>query len=366
MYKVLFLMVYSCCLLTAKAQVNIITLNSSNLLFKEQLWNVQLINPLTARDKVNMSIVVRNTQNNTLIYSIASRQFSLPVGVSLLNLNTALPLTYILNNNFGANSPNGLIPPGSYTICYTVNEIVENSANEIGQVCEDIVVTPITNLQLQNPYLKDSIPLAPFNFQWLPPQPSAALGLLQYTLTVKEQQNGQEADDAFQLNVPLLQKTFLSSPVYPVGAEVDKLAKGKSYVWQIVASSNGSVIATSDVWSFYVQSDKSAVVSDMEAAIIFIQLKEEDTRVYDLAEAVLHVNYENFRNDSSIRVVVQTEQIEKNKGEVQIGTVEQILRYGENYLTINLTHLNLARKKIYKVSFQNQNGNKNYLYIRLN
>jgi hypothetical protein len=291
-------------------------LPTGGLVQKPQLWNFTVTNTTTQPKNIHIEMVLMDAANSVQIMSASTQVFVLSGGSSQITNATFQPIQYnILSNNYNIDaSQNGLLPVGSFEVCYSFMQHTSDYVEKVAEICNDIVVEPLSPPQLIQP--ADEATLETTNtplFTWLPPMPSTLFTNLLYDWQLVEILPGQTPADAIQQNIPHTQQFNISTTtlLYPVSAPA--LDKTKKYAWRIVAKTNNTPVAQSETWMFLFKQDTAALKS---ASIIrpYAKFTKDHAKGYVLFTDILKLDYYNETADS-VWHITATDLTDRNQPE---------------------------------------------------
>ena len=163
---------------------------------------------------------------------------------------------------------------------------------------------------------------------------------------------GQNSTDAIQQNLPLLSENNIGDPAFPYPASLPALDTGKTYVWQVVANSNGIPAAASEIWTFRIKvfnTDNTAQTPQPP----YIRLSTETPSGYFVCDGILKFEYINEINDSIVSIRVNDISGEESQP-VHLDNEYVLLQFGQNLLDIDLGDSNaFIRDHLYSLEIIN-------------
>lgn len=362
MKKILLLFFVVACFTYSKGQV-IVTLQipQEGLSVKPQLWNAILVNTGNSTVSIKINLLLTDLGNGQQVLSATSSTFSLPQGSTNITAEHLLPISYtVLNNAFNIDqSLSDFIPIGSYSICYQVLEQKTDAFEEVSEECESVTVEPLSPPILTTPddegEIEESRPL----FTWTPPAPLALFSNLTYKYNLVEVLQGQSSSDAIQQNVPILQQNISTNTFFQYPITLTALDTGKNYAWQIIANGNNLPVSNSEIWTFKIKSpqvDKLPIQSSN-----YIKLKQSAEISFTVCFDYLRYEYLNESNDSLVTILIT----DISANDLKPISLEEDLSkvgYGENYMEINLSGMNLKDGHYYLLKLTN--GKKENWYTK--
>ncbi|MES2112411.1 MAG: DUF928 domain-containing protein [Bacteroidota bacterium] len=213
------------------------------------LFNCRIINP-TGKRTATLTIAVSEKKSGQILL-VKSSPFAINPGTN------AIPSAAIRNAAiaFSSNSIGVIVrhdhnfPIGDYEYCFTLN-FTDRGNDAIAEQCFDQQLVPFAELNLIEPFNKDSICEKRPMLTWqplLPAVPGAA-----YQLVLAEVKKGQGAVEALNYNLAIINQSNITAPVLAYPAIAKELEEGKTYTWQVTAYKNQTILNRSEVWIFTV------------------------------------------------------------------------------------------------------------------
>ena len=345
-------------LIVAQVAVNP-QLPPSGLRIKSQLWNLSLVNTTNGSLNVKVEMTMTDLSNNQRILSAVTNSFLLPRGMKQMQASNMMPINYNLVSagyNVDA-SQDGFLPIGVFNICYTVINMNNDAHGGVAEACEAIEIEPVSPPQLVVPVDSEYVTMERPVFNWLPPTPAMLFTSLIYDWTLTEVYPGQTATEALQQNIPVLKQQNVRGNhlQYPISSP--PLEKEKLYAWGVVAKNNSTPVGNSDVWTFRLQTKNTPTVNKAE---YYVRLKREEDASFVVCDGLLRFEYFNEVNDSNVQVNVFD--ITKSRHEsIKIPNANQVVRFGQNYLQMNLKTNQFKQEHIYLLELINARKEKWYL-----
>jgi len=330
---------------------------------KNQLWSLSLTNTSQEQPEVKIELSFTDNATGQSIFTATTKSIYLTKGVKQIQLNEISPIVYtIANSNYGVDaSPNGFLPIGVFVVCYRLLKLNNDAVEQLAEECETIEVEPTSPPTLVEPFNNDQIDAERPLFTWLPPMPMNLFSNLSYDLKLVVINQTQSESDAIQQNVPVYQRSNISTTSEPYPAGYAALDTGKKYAWQIIAKSNGISIATSEVWIFSLknQSNEPIIMRDG----VYAKLKKIEDPSFIICNGNLQYEYVNEKNESSLIVnlfdVTSSKRIEVPMDSSSVG-----IRYGTNYIKMNIDEIaNVSNNHFYLLEVISTASNEKY-YLR--
>ncbi|MHB8205937.1 DUF928 domain-containing protein [Mucilaginibacter sp.] len=140
-------------------------------------------------------------------------------------------------------------PVGDYEYCFTL-DFPGAVKDPTAQQCFDYSLVPFAPLHLIEPYDRDTICDKRPMLTWQPLIPYLAGS--SYQLVLSEIKPGQNAIEALNYNLPIINQSDIQSPVLVYPTIDNPLEEGKTYAWQVTAYLDQSILNRSEIWSFKV------------------------------------------------------------------------------------------------------------------
>jgi Domain of Unknown Function (DUF928) len=315
------------------------------LYLKNQLWSVSVLNNGTATKNVRLKIQFSDVSNNQLVFTATSKLFVMAPGLTLVQYNTVLPVTYnVINSSYGVDgNPDGFLPVGVFNICYIVVEDDGETPTEMAEECAAVEIEPLSPPLLVFPEQEARISERRPVFNWLAPSPGGLLSSLNYRLVLVEVLPAQSASDAIQQNLPLLTQQNIIANSLPFPAAYPQLDTGKTYAWQVAALTNQNIVSRSEVWTFKVQysyADSSIKTGSRN----YISLTRTQEGASSVCYGTVYYQYTNEINDTT--VTLKCFDISKENNQLLLLQETPVpVKFGVNYLTVDLSGVNGIRDK---------------------
>jgi hypothetical protein len=333
----------------------------SGLHMKSQLWNLSLINTGQLEPDVKIELLMTDASNNQQVLAGTSRIMKLKKGATLLTAADASPIVYnVLNSSYGIDAnPVGFLPMGAFHICFQVTRVDTDLEERLAEECETVEIEPVSPPLLVIPFDLENVESTRPLFTWLPPAPSMLFNNLQYDLVLVEVISPQGSTDAIQQNVPIYSKQNIGFTADAYPASYPELDTAKTYAWRVTAKNNSSAIANSEVWTFRVKkfTPDTAVVLQGQ---YYTKLRAERDASYIICTGVLRFEYVNELNETSVQLKL-TDISNASRANISVEPLQQPLKFGQNFMTVNLANASLTNQHIYQLEVTNGRNEKWYL-----
>lgn len=298
--KKLFVLTILVAALQAQSQLIVnIPLPPDGILQKSQLWNMSVTNTGTATVSLHIELTFSDVANSMQLMSAATQVISIPRGTTHLSNVLLQPIQYnVMNPGYAIDvSPNGLLPVGSFEVCYSFMAHSVEDMEKIAEDCRQLIIEPLSPPLLVYPFDQDTIETKNPALSWLPPMPVHLFTNLRYDLDLVEVYPSQSPSDAVQQNLPVFRQQGIPENTirYPVSAQLLKI--NKQYAWRITATSNHLPVAQSEAWVFLIN-ESEKVEHNKNPDLPFAKLKKNETG-YAIYINEIRFDYLNENADST-------------------------------------------------------------------
>lgn len=321
-------------LLTIRLQAQVtlaLEVPPTGVMQKSQLWNMVLVNGGNAAYEVDVAVTLLSTTDNNPVMTATSRLVTLAKGAHQLKYADFSPVNYkYLSAAFNADMrPEGFIPVGNYTVCYTVSKWVGDLPEMLAEECISLEVQPLSPPVLNMPEDGGIVETRSPQFSWLPPAPMQLFSDLSYDMVIAKVTTGQSPLSAIQQNIPVYNEgrrrtNFLN---YPASSAL--LDTGVTYAWCVIARNNNQFIAQSDVWTFQVSNNQPEWIQAEGAS--YVRLKRYGETALALCTGDINVEYTHVAEGSTVSYTVRSLS-DSISAPVYQGTFP--VTAGQNFLTL--------------------------------
>jgi hypothetical protein len=340
------------------------------LVLKSQLWNIGIINTSNLSLQSQVQMTMTDATNNQRVFSGTSKIITLPKGLTQISATDAAPVTYnVLSSGYGIDtSPDGFLPVGTFTVCYSVTVQNQEGPESVAEECENVEVSPISPPSLVLPTDSEGIEITRPLFTWLPPAPYNLFTNLTYSFALVELQPTQNGATAIQQNIPLQTQENLTVTSYQYPVSLPELDTGKLYAWQITANNGYSPVSKSEIWVFKVKK-LNQDLSTHPAGDYYIRAKRTVDGGYGLCKGLLRYTYLSESSEDYINFNLYDISSSKRQS-IQLDSSYMQVHFGQNYNELDFTGSNiLTDKHIYLLELINSRSEHWYLkfeYIKPN
>jgi hypothetical protein len=188
----------------------------------------------------------------------------------------------------------------------------------------------------------------------LPPTPYNTFSNLLYDWVLVEVQPTQSASNAIQQNVPVLLQSNISFTSLQYPLSMPELDTGKIYAWRVTAKNNLSPIANSEVWSFRIQKFSNDTFSAPNKGV-YTQLRREPDASYAITGPALRFLYLHELNSNTVQINI-TDISNTAHQLVQLDSSYLGVKYGANYMNLDLSDNDLTDHHMYLLELSNDRG----------
>jgi len=295
----------------------------------EGLLNCRIINP-SGRKTGSLMLTVSERKSGTVM-TVKTANFTLMPGVN------SLPVAAVRGASFEFyNNPVAVIvrhdhdfPVGDYEYCFTINYAGGDIPSE---QCFDYNLVPLAQLHLIEPYDRDTLCNKKPLLTWQPLIPTVQ-GTT-YQLVLAEVKNDQNAVEALNYNLPIINQSHILSPILTYPAIVPQLEDGKTYAWQVTAYKDQTILNRSEIWTFREQCNekkKEPVLSDDG----YRDIEDLVRGNYYIASGAIRFAVTNPYKEAKFKYQIETL---NNPGKKIKGLPKIVLATGKNKIMIDLAN----------------------------
>jgi hypothetical protein len=331
------------------------------LTIKPQLWNLSVVNSTGAPMNAQLQMIMTDATTNQTVLTGSSPQFVLPAGMKVITANDVAPVSYTTGVGYSIDpGPNGFLPVGVYTVCFTLTKWTNDISEQLAEECITAEIEPVSPPQLVQPADSEQVfPRWPF-FTWLPPQPYNAFTNLQYDWVLVQVQPMQSAADAIQQNLPVLTmpNIVFTNLQYPLS--MPELEPGAIYAWRVTAKNNGMTVANSEIWSFSTGHNQADTLRGKPKGY-YTALKREQDASYIICNGILHYTYLHELSSHSVTLKI-TDISKPDRKQLQLDSATCSVKYGLNYLDLDVSDVSdIIDRHMYLMELVNDRQERWYL-----
>lgn len=289
-------------------QLSVMLIEPTELSGKVQLWNMVLTNIQSQPITLKIELLASENSNGQPVFMATTRSIILPAnGNQQISANQLDPIQYTsLNSNYRIDpGPAGLIPPGSFNLCYHFQILQNGDAIRTTEECRAVnvpVLSPPLLISPENQSIVDGINPT---FSWLPPSPVQLFNNLSYNFKIVEVLPGQSNTDAIQQNAPVYSSFNIFSQNLVYGPSLPSLQIDKQYVWQVTALNNLSEVSKSEIWNFSLKhTSHKATILDINSTYLKLSKAESDAGK-GIFQSKIRIAYINETSDTVWNILVK-------------------------------------------------------------
>lgn len=309
---------------------------SPGVFTKSQLWNISIMNSFNHSMNVRVVMTMSDLSSNQLVLSGTSRFFTLNQGATQLTHQTISPINYqAINANYPVDAqPDGFLPVGIFSICYTLYWQNNDGLEPVSEQCELLEIEPLSPPLLIIPENEQKLTEQYPFFTWTIPMTSTLLSGLRYDWKLVEVLPFQSPGDALQQNTPIWMQRSLTNNSYQYPYGQTPLDSSKLYAWQVTALSNITPVATSEVWTFRIGAP--LLTSEFRKRGAYAKLNSTTNGSALLIAGEIQFIYNNQTNQNQISAMIYDY---KNSRKYPLFRNPIVLpvSHGENYVRIPST-----------------------------
>ncbi len=327
----------------------------SGVVKKSQLWNALLVSSNPTPITVAIKLTINNSLDNQPILTAYTKNMVLFPGVLQVGYTTVTPVVYnylspTLNTD---RDPNGFLPMGSFTICYTLVKVDGDLSFELITECTALDVAPLSPPQLSYPPDKDTLISSTPLLSWIPPAPTNMFNAVNYEVIVAEVFPNQTPIDAVKMNLPILNRSSITATnlLYPSSAQ--PLEHGKTYAWKVLVKNNTQTVATTDVWTFEVAKNTLPIAALPDLIYYELEKKTGTSGVNTIINKG-QIGAKFYSYDKTYEATILIKSVEG----VIIKTEKKTIMYGNNFFVFQLDN-SFSPNKTYVIELTDLNKTAN-------
>lgn len=298
------------------------------IFLKTQLWNFSVSSTSATSVQGQVQLSVKPLQSRDAILTATSAPFEIQTGVRAVQYQALQPIAYSYNTLGIDQSPGGLLPAGTYQVCYQLLVKTRETTVVAAEACVDINIQPMGPPVLVTPEDTSLVTGTTPAFSWVPPSPAGMLTGMTYDLILSEIHKGQSVTDAIQYNIPVQQATSLRQPFWTPTIQGPGIEPGKRYAWQVVVRSQTGYADKSEVWSFHTA---DSLRTQPDSGAVYLLLDDRLNGFYQVAAGLLHVKYYSTALPHKVTVTIT------DANGAHAARFRRYLQEGDNYLDFDVS-----------------------------
>lgn len=365
MKNIFFILITACFINQAIGQVTIASaMYTTYHITPASIVQLNVLNTQSNSVEVVVESVVYNS-NNEAILTVKSLPIWLKPGLSSL-ANQSLSFSsvqYAPTKQAEYVKNMRKVPSGIYRFCSTIYGVRNTEAFDYS--CEDVSSDFSDFLVLAYPLDKDTVTVKNPLLVWNHSEPfDILLPGEYYKMSLVALKEGQSAEDALNMNIPLFSKDFLTSHQVQYPVDAPALTPGSTYAWQVQKITKSTVVNKSEAWQFIVPKPKEIV--HQKYAALTREINASFTTVTS-SQLLFHFQ-EEYASETGLTYKIygnEKESIESTNSESlqNLDKKESPLLkiLGNGRYSIDLRALKLNPDSYYTLETQNEKAEKQYL-----
>ena len=326
----------------------------SGIYTADRVFQFSLLN--TSPQSVNGQVFIKLTN---LRGDLVAQYQSVPTPLKPLESVSGLQLDWLKSIEFGSTQAaiqfreQGVLPYGQYVVCYTFSD----GKTRTSPSCSEIDSKPQVPPQLNYPADKEIILTTTPLLTWIPPMPDFGT-VFQYNIRLVERQSNQSCAQALAQNTPIVAESGQEETVYLMtDARGLGLEIGKTYCWQVGASTKSNPLGNTDIWQFTVgNAAPPPVIVNNEPYILLKQ--GTDAECVHVVNGSLRIAFNNRFYVPTLNYILRKE--EATSVAVTPKSYVLALNAGMNYIDIPLSNNVTTRNQPYVLELMDENNIKYY------
>lgn len=361
-------MVWTSVLLHAQISIVNISVQPFNIV-PEAMLNVSIMNA-GSEQQVQLLTQIYSS-SNTVLMTVRSQPFVLKNGI-----NTGLADRKVATTDYSGGQQSSYIrtshslPSGRYKVCASL--LLSNGADKLDDFCDEIEAEFNQYLYLVNPLDNDTVDSKNPFLSWTHGEPFSILNQGEfYRMVVTEMRKDQTAEDAINVNSPVMVKNYVKEHQVQYPYDARELKDGGKYAWQVQKISDGVIVSKTEAWIFNtrdVASTKSLKYVALKQQLDGAYYTAYDGKVFfKFAEEYKTAGKLNFiltdAKSKAIEIKIAQDR-EASKGSVASANSTQIKSTGDNRYELNLDGQHLT-SGFYTLTVKNEKNESFFLKIFL-
>jgi len=329
--KFILLLVCICVSLCGYGQVSVQFFPEIHGRTVDGLFNARIISN-SDQARVRLTITIEEEKAGKIL-TLQTEPFTLSRGVNSIPASAVRSARIQTGQGTVARlvQQNGFLPQGNYEYSFTITDQIAVSTGEYEQTYQ-YELTPSAPLNLIEPYNEDKICEKKPILSWQPYIPH--INGVQYQLQMAEIKNQQNAVEALNYNLPVINQKGIINSMMPYPSNSKDLQQGKKYAWQVTAYKDQTVLNRSEVWEFTYDC-KDSVVTVVPEDNGYRDIEDLAKGNYYVAKGFLRFAVVNSYEEQ----VLKYEIISLSNPHKKIKKLPKVtIQRGNNSITIDLTN----------------------------
>jgi len=380
MKKLCWILILFCYLGAAKLTAQI-TILSSNVqaynLVPEALIGAGIMNNGSEQQVQLLTQIFGSS--NTVLLTVKSQPFLLKKG---LNVGTQADRR-VAQSEYGSGNQASYIrsshslPSGRYKICITL--LPTAGSEKLDDYCDELEAEFSQYLYLVHPLDGDTVESKNPILSWTHSEPFSILNQGEfYRMVVTELRKDQTAEEAVNVNQPLMVKNYVTEHQLQYPFDARELKEGGHYAWQIQKISDGVVVNKTEAWVFNLRNRP-----DSKSEKYVALRTQTDGAYYTAYDGKVYFKFsEDYRSQGNLNVILsdakgtqipvtvaQDKEKQKDKEKAKEtapnpATATSMKRTGDNRYELDLDAQNL-NSGFYLLEVRNEKNQAFYLKLFL-
>lgn len=238
--------------LNAQIQASVVSIQLMPYNITPEALMAATINNMSGTELQVQTVSKLYNVNNELVVTVKSSPFTLKQGLNshVIGDRKVASVDYSMSNQSEYIKTTHALPSGAYKICV---ELIQMKTFEIlDEFCDEVESDFNQYLYLVFPSDKDTVETSSPFLVWSHSEPFNILTQGEYyRMVVSEIKGPQSAEEAIDINTPLMAKSYLTSHNLQYPYDAKELIEGGHYAWQVQKLANGIVTNKTEAWEFY-------------------------------------------------------------------------------------------------------------------
>ena len=263
-----FLLLLVLPLLGLNAQVSVVSIQLMPYNITPEALMSAAINNMGSEQQVQTVSKLYNF-NNELLITVKSSPFNVKPGLNspFMGDRKVASIDYSSSSQSEYIKTTHSLPSGAFKICIDVIQL--KTLEVADEFCDDVESDFNQYLYLVFPADKDTVETTTPLLVWSHSEPFSVLTQGEYyRMVVSEIKDNQGAEEAVDINTPMMAKNYLTTHSLQYPYDAPPLIEGGHYAWQVQKLANGVVTNKTEAWEFIVRK------KPVETELKYVALKQ--------------------------------------------------------------------------------------------
>lgn len=350
--------------LSASSQISVVSIQLQPFnITPESMMSAAIMNSSSEQQVETVSKLYNF--NNELLLTVKSAPFNLKQGLnsSFDGFRKAATIEYTSGNQSNYIKTTHGLPSGTFRIC--VDLVLSKTTEVLDQFCDEVESEFNQYLYLVFPADKDTIESTTPLLSWTHSEPFSVLSQGEYyRMILTEIKDKQSAQEALDLNAPMMSKNYLTTHNLQYPYDAAQLQEGKKYSWQVQKLVNGVVTNKTEAWEFFYRKRPE----DKEVKYVALQ-RTVGAGFYTAYNAKIYFRFsEEYNSSGNIMASIKADDgskvsvnIVKDEQKASSASDANIKMIGDNRFVLDLNKENI--KPGYYI-FEVRNEKKDTYYLK--